>query len=187
MVQIYELSGLEIERRLLNGSLDIGISYLPPRQPGLHGLLLYEDELQLVIPNTHPLKDFKKVSLRQAAELPMLMLGEEFQIRQIWQAQLASLGRRPQVQAEMNNMAGILDSLAHTALATILPGRAKDATEDDRDLLWKPLSEPRVPLKVGLVFRDAQRQQASVELLRTLLEEETDARLPGVSPLDVLG
>ena len=45
VVQIYELSGLEIERRLLNGTLDIGISYLPPRQPGLHGLLLYEDEL----------------------------------------------------------------------------------------------------------------------------------------------
>jgi len=44
-----------------------------------------------------------------------------------------------------------------------------------------------VPLKVGLVFRDAQRQQASVELLRTLLEEETDARLSGTSPLDVLG
>jgi DNA-binding transcriptional LysR family regulator len=34
VVQIYELTGLEIERRLLNGSLDIGISYLPPRQPG---------------------------------------------------------------------------------------------------------------------------------------------------------
>ncbi|MCY1429715.1 LysR substrate binding domain protein [compost metagenome] len=159
---------------------------MPPRQPGLHGLLLYEDELQLVIPDTHPLKDFKKVSIRQAAELPMLMLGEEFQIRQIWQAQLASQGRRPQVQAEMNNMAGILDSLAHTALATILPGRAKEAAEDDQGLLWKPLSEPRVPLKVGLVFRDAQRQQASVELLRTLLEEETDARLLGASPLDVL-
>ncbi|MFV0926244.1 LysR family transcriptional regulator [Pseudomonas palmensis] len=169
VVQIYELSGLEIERRLLNGTLDIGISYLPPRQPGLHGLLLYEDELQLVIPHTHPLREFKKVSLKQAAELPMLMLGEEFQVRQIWQAQLANLGRRPQVQAEMNNMGGILDSLAHTSLATVLPGRARDAT-DDPELLWKPLSEPRVPLKVGLVFRDAQRQQASVELLRNLLE-----------------
>ncbi|PNA02387.1 MULTISPECIES: LysR family transcriptional regulator [unclassified Pseudomonas] len=187
VVQIYELSGSEIERRLLNGSLDIGISYLPPRQPGLHGLLLYEDELQLVIPRTHPLKDFKKVSIRQAAELPMLMLGEEFQIRQIWKAQLASQGRRPQVQAEMNNMAGILDSLAHTALVTILPGRAKDAAQDDQELLWKPLSEPRIPLKVGLVFRDAQRQQASVELLRSLLEEEADPRQLGISPLDVLG
>lgn len=186
VVQIYELSGLEIERRLLNGTLDIGISYLPPRQPGLHGLLLYEDELQLVIPHTHPLREFKKVSLKQAAELPMLMLGEEFQIRQIWQAQLANLGRRPQVQAEMNNMGGILDSLAHTSLATVLPGRARDAT-DDPELLWKPLSEPRVPLKVGLVFRDAQRQQASVELLRNLLEEEIDPRQIGGSPLDVLG
>jgi len=186
VVQIYELSGLEIERRLLNGSLDIGISYLPPRQPGLHGLLLYEDELQLVIPHTHPLREFKKVSLKQAAELPMLMLGEEFQVRQIWQAQLANLGRRPQVQAEMNNMGGILDSLAHTSLATVLPGRARDAT-DDPELLWKPLSEPRVPLKVGLVFRDAQRQQASVELLRNLLEEEIDPRQIGGSPLDVLG
>ncbi len=186
VVQIYELSGLEIERRLLNGTLDIGISYLPPRQPGLHGLLLYEDELQLVIPHTHPLREFKKVSLKQAAELPMLMLGEEFQVRQIWQAQLANLGRRPQVQAEMNNMGGILDSLAHTSLATVLPGRARDAT-DDPELLWKPLSEPRVPLKVGLVFRDAQRQQASVELLRNLLEEEIDPRQIGGSPLDMLG
>ncbi|MGE8407923.1 MAG: LysR family transcriptional regulator [Pseudomonas sp.] len=186
VVQIYELSGMEIERRLLNGTLDIGISYLPPRQPGLHGLLLYEDELQVVIPSGHPLREFKKVSLKQAAELPMILLGEEFQVRQIWQGQLANLGRRPQVQAEMNNMGGILDSLPHTSLATVLPGRAQEASADP-ELLWKPLSEPRIPLKVGLVFRDAQRQQASVELLRTLLEEEIDPRQMGVSPLDVLG
>ncbi|WP_285426384.1 LysR family transcriptional regulator [Pseudomonas sp. efr-133-TYG-103a] len=169
VVQIYELSGMEIERRLLNGSLDIGISYLPPRQPGLHGLLLYEDELKLVVPANHPLREFKKVSMSQAAELPMLLLGEEFQVRQIWQAQLSNLGRRPHVQAELNNMAGILDSLAHTRLATVLPGRAQDIQDND-DLLWKPISEPRVPLQVGLVYRDAQRQQATLELLRSVLD-----------------
>ena len=170
VVQIYELTGLEIERRLLNGSLDIGISYLPARQPGLHGVLLYEDELKVVIPADHPLREFKKVSLKQAAELPMLLLGEEFQIRQIWQAQLANLGRRPQVQAELNTMVGILDSLPHTRLATVLPGRSQDE-HSNHALLWKPLSEPRVPLKVGLVCRDVQRQQATLELLRTLLED----------------
>ena len=170
VVQIYELTGLEIERRLLNGSLDIGISYLPPRQPGLHGVLLYEDELTLVIPAEHPLREFKKVSMSQAAELPMLLLGEEFQLRQIWQTQLANLGRRPQVQAELNNMAGILDSLPHTRLATVLPGRSQKAL-GNHELLWKPITEPRVPLNVGLVCRDVQRQQASLALLQTLLEE----------------
>ena len=188
VVQIYELTGLEIERRLLNGSLDIGISYLPPRQPGLHGVMLYEDELTLVIPADHPLREFKKVSMRQAAELPMLLLGEEFQIRQIWQAQLTSLGRRPQVQAELNNMLGILDSLPHTKLATVLPGRSQKEY-DDQDLLWKPLSEPRVPLQVGLVCRDVQRQQASLALLRTLLEEviqREDEPLKAALPLDPL-
>ncbi|MBZ9784225.1 LysR family transcriptional regulator [Pseudomonas sp. REP124] len=170
VVQIYELSGLDIERRLLNGSLDIGISYLPPRQPGLHGVMLYEDELTLVIPADHPLREFKKVSMSQAAELPMLLLGEEFQVRQIWQAQLTNLGRRPQVQAELNNMAGILGSLPHTQLATVLPGRSQKA-HGNKELLWKPLTEPRVPLKVGLVCRDVQRQQASMALLRNLLEE----------------
>ncbi|MDR9860829.1 MULTISPECIES: LysR family transcriptional regulator [Pseudomonas] len=188
VVQIYELTGLEIERRLLNGSLDIGISYLPPRQPGLHGVMLYEDELTLVIPADHPLREFKKVSIRQAAELPMLLLGEEFQIRQIWQAQLTSLGRRPQVQAELNNMLGILDSLPHTKLATVLPGRSQKEYDED-DLLWKPLSEPRVPLKVGLVCRDVQRQQASLALLRTLLEEvieREDKPLKTTQPLDPL-
>ncbi|OLF51588.1 LysR family transcriptional regulator [Pseudomonas chlororaphis] len=188
VVQIYELTGLEIERRLLNGALDIGISYLPPGQPGLHGVQLYEDELTLVIPAGHPLREFKKVSMSQAAELPMLLLGEEFQIRQIWQAQLASLGRRPQVQAELNNMAGILDSLPHTRLATVLPGRSRQS-HSHPDLLWKPLSESRVPLKVGLVCRDVQRQQATLALLRTLLEEEMsgpDGRMTSPTTLEGL-
>ncbi len=170
VVQIYELSAMEIERRLLNGSLDIGISYLSPRQPGLHGMLLYEDELKLVIPANHPLREFKKVSMSQAAELPMLLLGEEFQVRQIWQTQLSNLGRRAHVQAELNNMAGILDSLAHMKLATVLPGRAEDI-QDNEELLWKPLSEPRVPLQIGLVYRDAQRQQATLALLKSVLDK----------------
>lgn len=170
VTQIYELSGLEIERRLLNGSLDIGIGYLPPCQPGLHGVQLYEDELQVVLPADHPLREFKRISLAQAADLPMLLLGEEFQLRQIWQGQLARLGRRPQVQAELNTMAAILDSLPGSALATVLPGRAR-VVQQDAALLWKPLTEPRVPLKVGLVYRDAQRQQVSVELLQRVLQQ----------------
>ncbi|OHC13155.1 MAG: LysR family transcriptional regulator [Pseudomonadales bacterium GWC1_66_9] len=169
VVQLYELSGIDIERRLLTGSLDIGIGFLPPRQPGLHSLPLYEDELQLVIPENHPLKDFKKVSLAQAAELPMLLLGEEFRVRQIWQEQLAMLGRRPQVQAELNNMNSILDSLPQTTLATVLPGCSRPP-HSHPDLLWKPLSEPRIPLKMGLVYRDAQRQQGMLDLLHSLLE-----------------
>ena len=118
----------------------------------------------------------------------MLLLGEEFQVRQIWQSQLANLGRRPQVQAELNNMAGILDSLPHTRLATVLPGRSQKA-HGNEDLLWKPLSEPRVPLKVGLVCRDVQRQQASLALLQTLLEEvmnRPDERLNSPPALDGL-
>jgi DNA-binding transcriptional LysR family regulator len=170
VVQIFELSGLEIERRLLNGALDIGISFLPAHQPGLHSLLLYEDELQLVIPAAHPLREFKKVSVSQAAELPMLLLGEEYQVRQVWQAQLAILGRRPHVQAELNSMTGILDSLINTTLATVMPGRVQ-RIQNTASLLWKPLTEPRVPLKVGLVYRDAQRHQPALELLRSLLEE----------------
>ncbi|SDJ24055.1 DNA-binding transcriptional regulator, LysR family [Pseudomonas delhiensis] len=168
-VRIYELSGVEIERRLLAGQLDIGIGFLPPRQPALHGVELYPDELQLVIPADHPLREFKKVSLAQAAELPMLLLGEEFRARQIWQEQLAAIGRRPRVQAELNHMSGILDSLPHSRFATVLPGRARQL-HSNRDLLWKPLSEPRIPLSVGLVYRDAQRQRSTVELLRSLLE-----------------
>ncbi len=171
VVQIYELSGIDIERRLLTGSLDIGIGFLPPRQPGLHSLPLYEDELQLVIAADHPLREFRKVSLAQAAELPMLLLGEEFRVRQIWQEQLAGIGRRPRVQAELNQMSGILDSLAHTRLASVLPGRARQA-QGQAALLWKPLSEPRIPLPVGLVYRDAQRQQATLELLRSVLDGE---------------
>jgi hypothetical protein len=46
-----------------------------------------------------------------------------------------------------------------------------------------------VPLKVGLVCRDVQRQQASLALLRTLLEEvinRPDERLNSPPALDGL-
>ena len=47
-----------------------------------------------------------------------------------------------------------------------------------------------MPLKVGLVCRDVQRQQASLALLRTLLEEVIngpDERLNSPPILDGLG
>jgi DNA-binding transcriptional LysR family regulator len=145
VVQIYELTGLEIERRLLNGSLDIGISYLPPRQPGLHGLLLYEDELKLVIPRT-TLREFKKVSLTPGGRTADAAAGRRVPDPPDLAGQLANLGRRPQVQAEMNNMAGILDSLPHTALATVLPGRAKEPHGMPGTAV-EALERARVPLK----------------------------------------
>lgn len=74
-------------------------------------------------------------------------------------------------------MAGILDSLPHTRLATVLPGRSQQQ-HGNKELLWKPLSEPRVPLKVGLVCRDLQRQQGTLELLRSLLEDSMNAQEP---------
>jgi DNA-binding transcriptional LysR family regulator len=169
-LQVYELAAGEIERRLLAGSLDIGISFLPPRQPWLHGMPVYEDELHLVIAAQHPLKDFTRVSVAQTAEVQAMLLGEEFRVRQIWQEQLARLGRQANVQAELNQMNGILDSLAGTNLATVLPGRAR-LLRAGQGLLWKPLCEPRVPLQVGLVFRDAQRQKPMLELFADLLED----------------
>lgn len=167
VVQLYELSGIDIERRLLTGALDVAISFLPPRQPGLHAIELFEDELKLVMSEQHPLKDFKKVSLVQAVEQPMLLLGEEFRIRQIWQEQVAGIGRRANVQAELNNLSGILDSLNHSNLVTVLPGHSKSHSASR--LLWKPISEPRISLKVGLVYRDIQRQKATLDLLQALL------------------
>ena len=86
-------------------------------------------------------------------------------------------------------MAGILDSLPHTRLATVLPGRSQ-REHGNKALLWKPLSEPRVPLKVGLVCRDVQRQQATLALLRNLLEDVIngpDGRLASPTVLDVQG
>ena len=173
VVQIYELSGLDIERRLLAGSLDVGIGFLPPRQSGLQTLDLYEDELQLVVGEQHPLREFRKVSLAQAAELPMVLLGEEYRVRQIWQEQLAIIGRRPRVEAELNHMSTILDSLRQSTLGTVLPSRARKM-EQEGALLWKPISEPRIPLRVGLVYRDAQRQRTVLEILKSVLDTPQD-------------
>ena len=173
VVQIYELTGLEIERRLLNGSLDIGISYLPPRQPGLHGVLLYEDELKVVIPEDHPCASSRKSRSNKPPNYRCCCWG-----RVSGSADLA----RPTVQprAAPASAGGAQYHGGHSrqpashplgdSAAWALPGRTQQ-----QGAAVETLSEPRVALKVGLVCRDVQRQQATVALLRTLLEDVMNA------------
>ncbi len=168
-VQIYELSGIDIERRLLTGNLDIGIGFLPPRQPGFAQRRAVRGRIAAGDPRGTPVE-----GIQEGVPGPGRGVADAAARRRVPRApDLAGATRRdrpaPRVQAELNHMSGILDSLPQTRFATVLPGKARQMHSNQR-LLWKPLSEPRIPLKVGLVYRDAQRQHASVELLRSLLE-----------------
>ena len=70
----------------------------------------------------------------------------------------------------------------HRVIIETLHGRITGAVPDscphcggrlhaNQQLLWKPISEPPIALQVGLLYRDSQRQQASLALLRALLED----------------
>lgn len=113
--------GIDIEQRLLTGNLDISISFLPPRRPAAQRRAVrgqYAGD-----PRGTPVEEFRKNC--PGAWSCRCCCSAEFRARQIWQEQLAAIGRRPRVQAELNRMSRILDSLPQTRFATVLPGKAR--------------------------------------------------------------
>jgi DNA-binding transcriptional LysR family regulator len=172
VVQIYELTGLEIERRLLNGSLDIGISYLPPRQPGLHGVMLYEDELTLVIPADHPLR------IQEGLHAPGGRVADAAAGRRVSDpADLAGAtgqpGATPAGTGGAEQHGGDSRQPAAHALATVLPGRSRRTRQ--QACCGNP-ERARVPLKVGLVSRCAA--PAGVDGIAAHLAGRSDAMAP---------
>lgn len=169
-LKVYELSANEIEKRLMSGQLNLGISYIPARQPVLDKHFLYQDELNIVLPGDHDLCQFNKISLAQIEQSPMILLGEEFRVRQLWDEKLKQHGAKNYVHMEVNHIQSIIRALPGSNMVSILPALAQKLFPQS-GLVWKSLSQISLPLDIGFLYKNKAEQQGLINLLAPLLSQ----------------
>jgi LysR family cyn operon transcriptional activator len=161
-VRIEEISSVkEIERRLIEETLDIGLVYPPLSGHGLVVETLYEEQAVLFVRKDHKLARRRKIRLldlhRQGVILP---LGSEY--RQLLEGLLRSVGAQPEVVVELVGFGTVPRLVEKTGLAAIVAENAVTTGEAFRAI---PIERP-LPVRVpSMCFKRERIQSPAVTAL----------------------
>ncbi|MCE8020508.1 LysR family transcriptional regulator [Halomonas sp. MCCC 1A11036] len=158
-VVVEELSGDQISEGLVNGNLDLGISYRPAIPRGLRFEPLYNEELKLIVASHHPLARRKRLRMVELNGARMTLLAPHFSTRQLLDECFAAAGAQPQIVAELNAISPMVELVRRTDLCSIV---AENALSDEPGIRAIPLESPTPIRTPGLLWsQQAQRSPAS--------------------------
>jgi len=157
-LSVVELTGLDIEAQVADGSLDLGVAFFPPSSPTVMGERIFDDTLLLAVPASHPLASRKAVKFSQLANVPMAMLGQRFATRRLLDAHFQRAGVRANVVLEIDSVDALLRVVAHGVAAAFLPGRSAQRSAHVKLL---EVTEPKPVRAAGLIWRRSPYRSAA--------------------------
>jgi LysR family transcriptional regulator, cyn operon transcriptional activator len=158
-VSVEELSADLIARKLIDGSLDVGIAYEPADRTQLWFEPLYTEEMVLVVSAKHPLAQRKRVRMVELHRQRLVLLPHAFATRAMLDDCFKACGAEPVVAAEMNTIAPMLGLVARTQLAAIVSSHAIPPRDDLRLI---PLENPTPMRTPGILWKRDAKQKAAV-------------------------
>jgi LysR family transcriptional regulator, cyn operon transcriptional activator len=171
-LQVAELTGVDIEGQVADGSLDLGVAFHPPLSEGVMGERLFDDTLVLAVPVAHPLATRTSVRFAQLAQVPLAMLGQRFATRRLLDTHFQRAGVRPHVVVEIDSVDALLRLVEQGAAAAFLPARS---TRKSAKIRLLNVTDPKPVRAAGLVWRrSGYRSPAAVAFVDVLTRNLTN-------------
>lgn len=173
-ITVEELSQQRIVERLESGDIDLGIAYRPMENHGLWFEPLYNEELQLVVADWHPMASRKRVRMIELHNLRMTLLPPIYSTRLLLDECLRSAGAQPQVVVELNTLGPMIELIRQTELAGIV---APSAVTGITGVKVVPLEAPTPMRTPGLLWlrgktNNLAGQEFAKEVRRNLGKDE---------------
>lgn len=173
-VKTEEGVGGRIERRVLEGRLDLGVTYATSPRAELDVEPLFESRLGLVVGPRHALGAERTVPLAKLAGEPFALLSRGLRARTTVDVWFASVRFSPRVVFEANAVATVLDVVRAGLAVTVLPEPRVAGAERLPVIALSPA--PPSQLTVLVARRAVPRSPAALVLI-----EELRARAVGVA------
>lgn len=178
-VIVRDLRAGPIEEKLVAGELDVGIAFYPTERQEIETEPLFEERMQLVVSQLHPLVKRQSLTMKSLANVPLALLTRSFATRRLIDASLRDAGVVPSVKVEMESVEALLSVCRHGNLATIVPERA---AKQASDLHTISLTEPEVLRYAGILWRrDASRSAAALEFVAQLRPASRNGQHQGMA------
>ncbi len=165
-VVIEDLRADMIEKKLLDGELDIGLAFHPATQPEINSENLFSERMLAVFSKYHPLAKQKRVNLKALAEYQLALLPTSYVTRRMIDVAFKNAGLNPKVSVQMESIDALISTCVAPHLVTIVPERA---VAGQVNLLAIPIQQPNMLRHAGILWRkDASRSIAATEFARIL-------------------
>jgi DNA-binding transcriptional LysR family regulator len=160
-LKIISHNSAEIQRGLLSGELEAGLTYTenePLKSVRTH--LLYRERYLLLTPAGKHLAGKTNVTWREAAQLPLCLLTPDMQNRRIINGLFAEGGGAPNVAVETDSVLSLVAHVRSGEWSSVLPhtfltvlGAPGDGSQGLRAI---PLVKPEAEQAIGLVVAERE-------------------------------
>ncbi|MCW2889931.1 MAG: LysR family transcriptional regulator [Streptosporangiaceae bacterium] len=195
-LSVLSLSSSNIQRRLAEFEIDVGVTYLGRRRPAhLRAHHLYREHYVLLTAGTERFAGHTSVTWADAAQLPLCLLTPDMQNRQVLDHIFHEAGAQPTATVETNSVSALYAHVRAGQWSSVVPHAWLRVFGVPAGMRVIPLVEPVAVQNVGLVTLDrdhepvlarallavARREDLQTELDR-LLPQHADAGMPYETP-----
>lgn len=167
-----ELSQSKIVERLESGDLDLGIAYRPQEHHDLWFEPLYNEEMMLVVRDSHPLAKRKRMRMVELHNVRMTLLPKVFSTRQQLDECFRACGAEPLVVVEMNTIMPMIELIRQTDLAGIV---GETAIEVADGLSVVALENPTPIRTPGLLWKRGGTDDFAIQQFAAVVRRATEA------------
>src|SRR5437667_894519 len=145
---VQEFSSPDIETALEDGRVHVGLGFLTRQSPRLRYERLCNDEIGLIVPQSHHWSKRLVINFRELHQQRLLQLPDTFVIRRMTDDICRNHLVRPRTVAEISSIEALLRSLAPLKAAALLP---KIALRGTTGLQAIPLRGKNLTVEIGLL------------------------------------
>jgi len=168
-IRVEELAAEQIVARLRAGELDIGIAYRPGGPTDLWFEPLYNEEMVLVVADTHPLAGRKRIRMVELHQQRLVLLPGYFATRTLLDECFLASGAEPIVVAEMSTIAPMLGLVLRMPIAAIVAINAVPKAMSGLQMI--PLESPTPVRTPGILWQREVAQSAPVKSFAVIVRK----------------
>lgn len=167
-VIVEELAADQVNTRLQDGSLDVGVAYRPATPVPLHFEPLYNEEMVLVVGKAHPLARRKRVRMVELHGVGLALLPRTFATRTMLDECFRACGAQPHVAVEMSSPAAMMRLVTRAPLGSIV---AANAVPLDAGLSVVRLESPTPVRTPGILWSQDAKDSAATRAFTAIVRK----------------
>jgi DNA-binding transcriptional LysR family regulator len=143
----------EVIEAVGSDSADVGILSFPSPNKSLTIIPWRSEPMSFVCAASHPLATFKKITATDIAHQSFVAFDRTLSIRKAVDRALRSIGVKPEIAMQFDNIETIKQAIATQGAVSILPCPSVRREVDDGVLVEIPLDMPALMRQVGIIHR----------------------------------
>ena len=178
--KLRSMSSVELESGLESLAIDMGLGYTERMDGGrapLRCLPQYEEHYFLLrkaaVPGAQGLQLGAPIAWRDAARLPLCLLGAEMHNRTIVDRAFAAAGVTPLPAIETNSILGLALCAVAGRVCSVMPGALVGVVQTYRELEALPLVEPQVEVPIAFMVHHVNQASRTLEAALALAQDTT--------------